>query len=45
MNKEIQIEYITKQLFELGNIDIVDSVFDDNYIAHDGDKKFTGKNL
>ena len=42
MNKGKQIEYIAKQLFEEGNVEIIDAVFVENYIAHDGDKKHTG---
>ena len=43
MNKEKQIEYIAEQLFGLGTIDIVDTFFDENYVAHDGDKTYTGQ--
>jgi len=43
MNKEKQIEYIVKQLFEQGNVEIVDSSFAEGYIAHDGDKKHSGQ--
>jgi predicted ester cyclase len=43
MNREKQIEFVSEQLFVLGNMDIIDSVFDDNYVAHDGDKTYTGQ--
>jgi predicted ester cyclase len=43
MNKEKQLEYIAKQLFELGNIELVDSIFVESYIAHDRDKKYSGQ--
>lgn len=42
MNKENQIKYISKQLFEEGNIEIIDSFFTENYLAHDGEKKHSG---
>jgi len=43
MNKEKQIEYVVKQLFEHGNVEIIDSVFVESYVAHDGDKKHIGQ--
>jgi len=43
MNKEKQIEYVTKQLFEQGNVEIIDAVFVESYIAHDGVKKHAGQ--
>jgi predicted ester cyclase len=43
MNREEKIEYIAKQLFEHGNVDIIDSVFTENYIGHYGDKKHVGQ--
>jgi len=43
MNKEKQIEYIAKQLFEQGDFEIVDSAFTESYMAHDGDKKHSGQ--
>lgn len=43
MNKEKQIEYIAKQLFEQGNVKIIDSVFVESYVAHDGDIKHLGQ--
>jgi predicted ester cyclase len=43
MNKEEKIEYIAKQLFEQGNIEIIDSAFVESYIGHYGDKKHTGQ--
>ena len=43
MNKEKQIEYIAKQLFEKGDFEIVDSSFAESYVAHDGDKKHSGQ--
>ena len=42
MNKINQINTALEQLFEEGNIDIVSSVFSENYIAHHGDKTNTG---
>jgi predicted ester cyclase len=43
MNREKQIEYIAKQLFEHGNMEMVDSAFADNYVAHDGAKTHKGQ--
>ena len=42
MNREEKLEYIAKQLFEQGNIEIIDSAFVESYIGHYGDKKHTG---
>jgi len=39
MNRVNQLEYIARQLFEHGNMELVDSAFTDNYIAHDGEKR------
>ncbi len=43
MNSEDKIEFIAKQLFEMGNIELIDDAFVENYIAHDGDKIHIGK--
>ncbi len=43
MNLEKKIEFIAKQLFEKGDTEIVDTVFDSKYIAHDGDKVYKGQ--
>lgn len=43
MNRETQIEYIAKQLFEHGNMEIVDSAFADTYVARDGEKRHKGQ--
>ena len=40
-----QIEYISEQLFERGNLDIIDSFFDIEYRAHNGDKIHKGQNF
>ena len=42
MNKETQIYYAAKQLFEMGNVEIAESIFSSDYIAHDGDKTHKG---
>ena len=42
MNKETQIYYAAKQLFEMGNVEIAESIFTSDYIAHDGDKTHKG---
>jgi predicted ester cyclase len=42
MNKINQINTALEQLFEEGNIEIVESVFSKNYIAHHGDKTNSG---
>jgi predicted ester cyclase len=43
MNRENQIEIIARQLFEHGNMELVDSAFTDNYVAHDGEKRHKGQ--
>lgn len=43
MKKEKRIEYIAKQLFEQGNVELIDSFFIESYVAHDGDKKHQGQ--
>src|SRR5574344_1018275 len=43
MNKKDQIRKMVKQLFEQGDVEIVDSSFVDGYVAHDGDKKHSGQ--
>jgi len=43
MNQVKQLEYIAEQLFVQGKIEIVDTVFHENYVAHEGDKAFTGQ--
>jgi predicted ester cyclase len=43
MNKEKQMRFVSEQLFVQGNMDIIDSVFDVDYIAHDGDKTHKGQ--
>lgn len=42
MNKINQINTALEQLFEEGNIAIVESIFTENYIAHHGDKTNKG---
>lgn len=42
MNKFNQIKYAVDQLIVQGNSDITDAVFSENYIAHTGDKSYTG---
>lgn len=43
MKKEKRIEYIAKQLFEQGNVELIESSFIESYVAHDGDKKHHGQ--
>lgn len=43
MNKEKLLESITKQLFVQGNFEVVDTYFNDDYVAHDGDKQHVGR--
>jgi predicted ester cyclase len=43
MNKTELIRKRVKQLFEQGDVEIVDSSFVDGYVAHDGDKKHSGQ--
>lgn len=43
MDLEKQLKFISEQLFVQGNVDLVDSVFDVGYIAHDGDKTHKGQ--
>jgi predicted ester cyclase len=45
MNKINQINTALEQLFELGNTDIVERVFSENYIAHHGDKTNSGQDF
>lgn len=45
MNKINQINTALEQLFEEGNIDIVESIFSKNYIAHHGDKTNSGQDF
>lgn len=42
MDKLNQIKYAVDQLIGQGNLDIVDSVFSENYVAHSGDKSYNG---
>jgi predicted ester cyclase len=43
MNKTELIRKRVKQLFEQGDVEIVDSSFVEGYVAHDGDKKHSGQ--
>jgi predicted ester cyclase len=43
MNRENQIEYIARQLFEHGTMELVDSAFAGSYVAHDGEKRHKGQ--
>lgn len=43
MNKMDLIRKMVKQLFEQGDVEIVDSSFAESYVAHDGDKKHSGQ--
>jgi len=43
MNKEKQIKYAVEQLLGQGNLDIIDTVFALEYVAHDGEKTHTGQ--
>jgi predicted ester cyclase len=45
MNKINQINTALEQLFEIGNIEIVESIFSENYIAHHGDKTKSGQDF
>lgn len=42
MKKEEFIEFANKQLIEIGNLDVIADVFDENYIVHAGNKKYQG---
>lgn len=42
MNKINQINTALEQLFESGNMSIVESIFSDNYTLHHGDKAYGG---
>ncbi len=42
MNKINQINTALEQLFEAGNINIVENVFSENYLVHHGDKTYSG---
>jgi predicted ester cyclase len=43
MNQLEHLKHITTQLLEQGNLDIVDTAFSADYIAHAGDKAHTGQ--
>ena len=40
--KEELIKHTSKQLIEQGNMSVIIEIFSPNYIAHAGDKKYTG---
>ena len=42
MNKEKQIKYAADQLIGQGNLEVVDTVFTDDYLAHAEDKAYKG---
>lgn len=42
MDMDKQVEHVARQLFEHGNIGIIESAFNETYVAHDGDKKHCG---
>jgi predicted ester cyclase len=43
MNREKQILYAAEQLFEQGNVGIIETVFSSDYVAHEGDKTHKGR--
>lgn len=43
MNKTDLIRKMVKQLFEQGDVEVVDSSFVEGYVAHYGDKKHSGQ--
>lgn len=43
MNKINQLETTALELFECGNIELVDQVFAEAYIAHDSSKEYRGR--
>ncbi len=43
MNKINQLEATAQQLFECGNIELVDQVFAEAYIAHESSKEYRGR--
>lgn len=45
MNREKQILYAAEQLFEQGNVGIIETVFALDYVAHEGDKTHKGQNF
>jgi predicted ester cyclase len=42
MNKLNHVKYALDQIIGKGNTEIVDSSFSDNYVAHSGDKNYSG---
>lgn len=45
MDKSDILKHIAEQLFEQGNLSIIDSSFSADYIAHAGDKTHSGQNF
>ena len=43
MNRDKQISYAAEQLFEQGNVEIIETVFASDYVAHEGDKTHKGQ--
>jgi len=42
MNKEEKIRFANKELFELGNLNVIADTFARNYIAHNSNKDYEG---
>jgi len=42
MNHSDRIKYIATQLFEKGNLNLVESAFSEDYLAHAGEKSYQG---
>jgi len=45
MNKENQIKSVVDQLFRQGNFDCIDLAFSVGYVAHVGEKSYSGHNF
>jgi len=45
MNKNELINYANKELFEKGNLEIIDEVFAKNYVTHTANKEYEGHNF
>lgn len=41
-NKEEKIKHVMHELIENGNLEIIDDFFTENYIAHAGEKEYSG---
>ena len=42
MNKEETIRYVIEELIEKGNLEIIDETFTTEYVAHAGEKEYSG---